>query len=242
MKIPREITSKILYLLDETIPPFLRDSKWFMFIPIKILFQDKADIILNYKDLTIDATAEEFEDINKQLGEYPLKRDTDVLLKTVDEIEKLVIGNNVLEVGCGKAYVSKNLSKKFSVTATDIILDKQLVKDNPSIKFKKANIEKLPFKNSSFDTVICNQTLEHVQNLPLAVSELKRVTAKRLIVVVPRQRSYRYTFDAHINFFPYLDTLIRVMQPNGTKYTAKDLNGELMYVEDKNKKAPSTKS
>ncbi|MCI9480623.1 MAG: hypothetical protein HFI21_16805 [Lachnospiraceae bacterium] len=33
--------------------------------------------------------------------------------------------------------------------------------------------------------------------------ELRRVCIRKLIVVIPRQREYQYTFDLHINFYPY---------------------------------------
>ena len=65
---------------------------------------------------------------------------------------------------------------------------------------KKVN-EALPFRDKSFDTTICLHTLEHVRNLHAAVSELKRVSRKRLIVIVPRQKFFRYTPDYHLNFF-----------------------------------------
>lgn len=37
-----------------------------------------------------------------------------------------------------------------------------------------------------------------------ALAELRRVAKRRLIIVVPKQRNYKYTFELHINFFPYL--------------------------------------
>ena len=36
-----------------------------------------------------------------------------------------------------------------------------------------------------------------------ALAELRRVAAKRLIVVLPKERPYRYTFNLHLHFFPY---------------------------------------
>ncbi len=39
----------------------------------------------------------------------------------------------------------------------------------------KADIQELPFKNETFDVVICNHVLEHVADLSKALSEIKRV-------------------------------------------------------------------
>lgn len=46
--------------------------------------------------------------------------------------------------------------------------------------------------------------LEHVKDLKKATKELLRVTKKRLIIVLPRQREYRYVADLHIRYFPYM--------------------------------------
>jgi ubiquinone/menaquinone biosynthesis C-methylase UbiE len=75
-------------------------------------------------------------------------------------------------------------------------------------KFKiiKADITSLPFEDSSFDTVLCTHTLEHIRNPKKALGELMRVAKQRLIIVVPRQREYLYTPDLHINFFAYMHT------------------------------------
>ncbi len=39
----------------------------------------------------------------------------------------------------------------------------------------KIDIEKIQFPGNSFDVIFCNHVLEHVENLPLALSELYRV-------------------------------------------------------------------
>lgn len=61
----------------------------------------------------------------------------------------------------------------------------------------------MPFEDNSFDTVICTHALEHIKNEKKALKELRRICRKKLIIVVPRQRDFRYTFDLHINFYPY---------------------------------------
>ncbi len=85
-------------------------------------------------------------------------------------------------------------------TGTDIA-------SNPaSEKFKsvQANLYSLPFEANSFDTVLCTHALEHVRNPREALRELLRVTGRRLIIVVPKQRPYLYTPDLHVHFLPYM--------------------------------------
>ena len=102
----------------------------------------------------------------------------------------------VLDAGCGRGYLSRLLAADgLKVTATDIA---------PAAGAGKyfavaADIESLPFAAQSFDTVISTHTLEHVLNAEAALAELRRVARRRLILVVPRQRPYRFTFDLHLN-------------------------------------------
>jgi ubiquinone/menaquinone biosynthesis C-methylase UbiE len=95
--------------------------------------------------------------------------------------------------------------------------------------FCKADVTQLQFQDHAFDTVICAHTLEHVFDIEKALSEVRRVCSKRLIVVVPRQREYRYTFDLHIHFFPYAYKLQQLMGPRATIY---NVGGDLMAIED----------
>jgi ubiquinone/menaquinone biosynthesis C-methylase UbiE len=67
----------------------------------------------------------------------------------------------------------------------------------------------LPFGDRAFDTVVCAHTLEHIPDLFRAAAELRRV-AHRVIVVVPRQRYYRYTVDYHLHFFPSAAPLVHL--------------------------------
>ena len=67
--------------------------------------------------------------------------------------------------------------------------------------------ERLPFQNKSFDTTIICMVLEHVRSLTVSFLELERVTRGRVLIVTPRQRFYRVTFDYHLHFFYSLQHL-----------------------------------
>ena len=99
--------------------------------------------------------------------------------------------------------LTRSLAKRgLQVTGADI-LPPSNTEDTTNPLFCKADVTQLQFQDHAFDTVICAHTLEHVFDIEKALSEVRRVCSKRLIVVVPRQREYRYTFDLHIHFFPY---------------------------------------
>jgi ubiquinone/menaquinone biosynthesis C-methylase UbiE len=52
---------------------------------------------------------------------------------------------------------------------------------------RHGNVESLPYKNETFDTVVCMETLEHVSGLEKAVDEMLRVLRSdgKLIITVP---------------------------------------------------------
>lgn len=237
MKLSRDMTSKIRFIMDDFIPPVIRDSKIFSLIVFKLLYKllykNKGDIFLNFKQKASNISEQEFRKIYTIVNSIE-SRDTDLNIECEKEILRNVIGKSVLEVGCGKGYLSRKLSRRHMVAACDIAIDKQTVKNNREIKFRKGNVENLPFANQEFDTVICTHTLEHVLNLYAAISELRRVTKQRLIIVVPKQRPYRLTFDLHLHFFPYKHSL-ELMMRNGQNHKSycKEMDGDLFYVEDK---------
>jgi len=60
---------------------------------------------------------------------------------------------------------------------------------------------RLPFGNNSFDTVLCCQVLEHIplNDLSDALSEIRRVVKKTVIISVPQKRKYiKVQIDAPI--------------------------------------------
>ena len=232
MKLSRDVTSRIRFVLDEILPPVVRDSRFFMALPFKLLYKDKADIFMNFKQKASQLSKPEFANIYKKISEMD-NRDTDLNSACEKKIINKIIGRSILEVGCGKGYLVKKLSENYKVSACDVAINKTYFKKYPDIRIRNANIEKLPYKNRAFDTVVCTHTIEHVQDIFSAIKELRRVTKKRLIIVVPKQRPYRYTFDLHLHFFPYEHSLRTIMQLG--KYqssTCKTIGGDLFYIEN----------
>lgn len=231
MKLKREITTKINYVLDEFIPPIIRDSRLIMYPIFLLVYKKDAKVFFNFKKnahkLTTEQIAKIYETISSQKS-----RQTDLNEACVREILKNICGVTVLEVGCGKGYLAMKIAKNHKVTATDIVIPK-LNKTYKNLKFQTANIEMLPFKNSAFDTVVCTHTLEHIPNISRAVTELRRVAKKRLIIVVPKQKPYKYTFDLHLHFFPYIESLLPALgRGNSRKRQYKEIGGDLFYQED----------
>jgi len=232
MKLPRKWALKIYFFLDQCAPPLIRDSEWLMKIPFKLLYKDKARVFWDFKSKASTMTDREFYNTYQEIKSVLMERDTDLNELCIDEIFRHIGGQTVLDVGCGQCFLAAKMSKKYQVTAVDIAIDPALNLRYSGIKLVAGRLEKLPFRNEEFDTVVCAHTLEHVQNLFAAISELRRVTKRRLIVVVPKQRPYKYTFDLHLHFFPYEHSLRTVMASDRRTLSCKDVGGDLFYVED----------
>lgn len=232
MRLSREFTSSIRVAMDTWVPPIIRDTYWFMYPFAFVAFGKHAKTFLNFRKTAFRLTpaqyAKTYETVN------PLfTRETDLTMSCVAKIESSVLESKILEVGSGRGFLAKRLALKFNVTACDIVIDSSL-KNEKKLKVIKAPIEKLPFKDKTFDTVICTHTLEHVLDFDLAISELRRVTKKRLIIVVPMQKPFLYTLDLHVRFFPYPYTLVAAMQHGmGKKHVCLPVDGDLFYYEDR---------
>jgi ubiquinone/menaquinone biosynthesis C-methylase UbiE len=232
MRLSRNITLAMHFLLDQCLPPVLRDSRWFMWLPFRVVCGDKTDMVLNFKKRALTMTSEEFRSTYEAIAPIDIDRETNLNKACLHRIGEDVIGPNVLEMGCGRGFLSRQLAQQgFTMTAADIRISQSVRAENPDISFVETNIEYQPFENGEFDTVVCTHTLEHVQNFAQAVRELRRVAAKRLIIVVPKQRNYRYTFDLHLHFFPYPHDLVRAMGRHGLTQSCEVEGGDLYFVE-----------
>lgn len=86
----------------------------------------------------------------------------------------------VLEIGIGNGFISRYLRDK-NISLHTVDFDERL---NPDTV---ASVTDLPFPESSFDTVCCFETLEHLpwESFARAVSELVRVSSRKVLLSLP---------------------------------------------------------
>jgi len=147
-----------------------------------------------------------------------------------------VEGRTLLDVGCGTGYVVDWIAARrpdLALTGTDFIIEPGTQARSPKIVFKEALIEALPFADGEFDTVVCTHVLEHILDFRAALSELRRVAAKRLIIIVPQEREYRFTFNPHLHFFPYPHSFLRYIIPVPAVHRVERIGRDIFYFEDR---------
>jgi SAM-dependent methyltransferase len=231
MTIRRSFSNKIRFVLDECIPPVVRDTRWFMYPIFYIFFRGHIPVgYMDFKTLSLTMSDEEIAKYYADIGYYGKGRVTDTSEKNIEYIFKTLAGvglskSALLDVGCGGGdFLRRAEEQGYSVTGCDIME----ATGQEGFAYKKCQAEKLAFPDQSFAVVTCLHTLEHVRDIQAAAAELKRVAQKLVVVVVPCQRYYRYTVDLHLHFFPSAASLINLM---GLKeYSCINIDGDLVYV------------
>lgn len=127
---------------------------------------------------------------------------------------------NVLEVGCGGGILSEEMAK-MGVIITGIdpseqslnIAVKHAKDNNLKINYEKGTGEYLPFRDNSFDAVLCCDVLEHVKDLPKVISEISRVLKNRGIFIYD---TFNRTYISKIGAIKILQECKRwaIMPPN----------------------------
>ncbi|MCD6385977.1 class I SAM-dependent methyltransferase [Candidatus Sumerlaeota bacterium] len=122
-------------------------------------------------------------------------------------------GKSVLDVGCASGiYVEKLTERSIFAVGVDYYMHEFLSAGKRKGLFLSADAQKLPFKDESFDTISCFETLEHLPNPQEALLEFKRVCKKNVIITVPNcelpdelRKSglafHHYVDRSHINMF-----------------------------------------
>jgi len=229
MQLNRNITITVNFILDHLLPPLLRDSRWFMVPVFRLLFGKKAKYYLAFKDQLPTLSDSQINDYYEILADTFINRDTDLNRESIAYISQHVIGDHVLDVASGRGFLSEKLARQGHQLAGVDIRHSNDKRNSSNPFYIIAGITQLPFPENHFDTVVCAHTLEHIRDIPQAISEIRRVCKKRLIIVVPCQREYKYTFDLHIHFFPYEYCLRQLV---GTAGDIVKVGGDFIFTEN----------
>lgn len=217
-------------MIEELLPPVVRDSQLFRWAA-RLAWSEHVDVFALARERAAFLTDEEYAAIYR---DYPrIHEETDNSDACVERIARDIVGHSVCDVGCGTGALLRRLREARSDILRWVGIDvTPAAPADGTIEYRSGKIECLPFADGEFDTVICTHVLEHVLDYPRAIAELRRVARRRLIVVVPREREGRYTFNPHFNFFPYVHSFLRAMQPVPASHFCEDVSRDIYYRED----------
>lgn len=94
-----------------------------------------------------------------------------------------------LDIGCASGYMISQIatlypqSEYFGIDVYDKAIS-YARKHYLHIKFQVASADKLPFKNNSFDLIICYETIEHVEHPLECLKEMRRILNKDGTVIL----------------------------------------------------------
>ena len=108
-----------------------------------------------------------------------------------------------LDVGCGnkpQGDVNIDLYPNNPIHREGGIREQINVKNIPN--FIVADACHLPFKNNTFQIVIADNIVEHLENPVKAIKEFMRVASQRVKMIVPH-RYWWHKVAVHVNYFTY---------------------------------------
>jgi glycosyltransferase involved in cell wall biosynthesis len=121
------------------------------------------------------------------------------------------VGRRVLEIGAGTGLMTRYLATRERLVATD--LDPQYVEllrrtydGKPNVEVRQLDLARLGeagFPPGSFDTVVCANVLEHIEDDRRALRAIHDVLAPggQVILIVPAHRTLYGTIDRAIHHF-----------------------------------------
>ena len=133
----------------------------------------------------------------EQIGFNLVKRNAYVVARYDNVISLLkehlgnISGRYILDAGCGDGVLSFLLAKEGAkVIGVDYSKDAiQFAKErtksfNLHVDFKFGSVYELPLEDSSIDAIVSSDVIEHLEDVPQFLCELKRVAKNKSIIVI----------------------------------------------------------
>lgn len=124
-----------------------------------------------------------------------------------EKIKNIGFEDKVLEIGPGATPYYRSdvfLERNFNTSEEKILQRGKLEQDlNTEKKVVYYDGGEFPFDDNYFDYVICSHVLEHVDNVPLFIKEITRVSKKGYMEFPNYNFEILYNIDVHVNICKY---------------------------------------
>lgn len=138
-----------------------------------------------------------------------------LILKTYSKFLKKT--DKILDLGCGTGVVMNLLEKKLELKITGCDIKNYLLHPAPFILIKEKS--KLPFKNKSYNVVMLNDVLHHVEEVDqlLLLEEALRI-GKNVFIFEAKSTLSGKIFDVILNKFHYGDLKVPLTFKNEAEW------------------------
>src|SRR5690554_593084 len=221
----------INFIINDVLPPVLRDSRLMAPLFWLAFGREKAALFMRFRDHADGMTEADFAQVYRETAACDLKKDADIstvlLQRVVSECKGAA---QIIDVGCGRGRLALALAAHdFSVLGLDLGRTCPVGLDG---RYLIARSESLPIADNAIDVAVCAHVLEHIPDVFTAMSELRRVSKRKIIIVLPVERPYRFGFNLHVWFFPYRLSVLQVLRPPaGTSWLLERHANEWLYIE-----------
>lgn len=180
-------THRILFDIFERNSKFILDRKIYSIAPEKMKIVLEEDEKYHYGDSELQEVA-----LQHVVRSFTIDR-----IRFIEECTGSCDNSTVIDLGDSNGIFLRSFRKEgISVNISEKTAKSLKKKDLDVIR---ADIQFLPFRDNSIDTILLFETLEHVENPVLLLNEIGRVCKKNLILSIP------FVIKTHINRYSYSD-------------------------------------
>ena len=112
--------------------------------------------------------------------------------------------SSILDIGCGSGYAGHLLDKRSKLYIGLDYVDERKIQ---SFRFFRGTASSIPFKDGSFDIIICNHVLEHVPDQGKLINEIYRLLKKDGICYITSPNKL-WPMEPHLKL-PFLSIMPR---------------------------------
>ena len=240
MKYKKIIINFVNFFINYFIPVFLRDNLFFIGIitfffygidhfkfrlfltqKLRLLYPSKRD---NNKIVDVG----ELEKIKTSLVEVTYNLDlylTDKIMLSLFEILQENKSDSILDFYCGSGYLLYYLQRLHFRKLIGV--DRHQQESVSNIAYHSILDNKTKFPDKSIDIVICH-ALSYTPNVTEVIHEIKRLAKKKVIIIVPIMRYFKYNLIPTIHFFPEKHNIIDIMEME--RYSCFKVQQNFIYV------------
>ena len=114
-------------------------------------------------------------------------------LNTIEELSEGIKGKKVLDVGCGYGFRTVGLGKCGADSVLGIDVERARIREASkyahetgvlNVQFAVMNAESTDFADNSFDVVVADEMIHHVDDPPAVIGEMHRITKNDGVTVI----------------------------------------------------------